>query len=294
IGNPASRFNRPISCATDARWLIKSTTCRSRISTACRHSAISMPHLGFEYSLCLRPRPHQTPHQFPYSICLGTSVAFNRLHYCAPHHHRIGKLRQRRKLCPYSSNPSPRHGIHEPRASLRNPLQPRLRTSRCRQKHWRQFVLLHLGEIQSSLFHRQIRHQRSIQSRFFRRLAKLHQPHPQNWIQIRKDNQPSLRPQPPQLPSQLQHVAQRCSIDQSSLTGPLDHRPIRHGIAEGHSQLNHVRPSVNRIQHDIARHRHRRISARHVHHQPRPFRKLRSHPILTSAHVGAGALACPL
>ena len=47
----------------------------------------------------------------------------------------------------------------------------------------------------------------------------------------------------PNLGRQRQHLPQRSPMLQRPLAGSLNHRPIRHRIAERHTQLNHVRPA---------------------------------------------------
>jgi len=169
---PPSSSTAQSSCATDARALIKSTTCGQEIHCLSPFRYIHALTLAFEYSSCARDRT-QTPHNSPYSIrrgYLGCVQSPPLLRSTPPP---LGKLRHRSKISadaiqippaytetssapeprhqlvrlreetlPYSSNPSPRHRIHDPRIAC-NPSSNPTPARRCRQKHWRQFVLLY-------------------------------------------------------------------------------------------------------------------------------------------------------
>ena len=88
------------------------------------------------------------------------------------------------------------------------------------------------------------------------------QPHSQNRIQIGKYNQPRRLRLLPNFRRQLEHLCQRGAVFERPFAGSLDHRPIRHRIAERHAQLDHIRPGLNCRQHDLARRRQIRIAAR--------------------------------
>ena len=51
----------------------------------------------------------------------------------------------------------------------------------------------------------------------------------------------------------FENASQICAVLQRPLAGPLNHRPVGHGIAERHAQLDDISARANRRQRDLAR-----------------------------------------
>src|ERR1700688_270163 len=127
----------------------------------------------------------QAPHKLPHRLRFPPAIPLNRLHNRAPHHHRIRKLpnfrklirirnpeshrhrqlrhapqslhqflRIARQLLPRTRHSRARHRIHKSSRRLRNLLQPLIRTGRRRQKHRRQIVGFHRPQLSARFFHR--------------------------------------------------------------------------------------------------------------------------------------------
>ena len=63
---------------------------------------------------------------------------------------------------------------------------------------------------------------------------------------------------------QPQHLQQRSPVAQRTFTGALDHRAVRHRIAERNAELDDVRARINRGESDVARGREIGIAASEI------------------------------
>src|SRR5437899_12984632 len=101
---------------------------------------------------------------------------------------------------------------------------------------------MRLAQILARLFDRKVGDQDSVESGMPRHFAELGQSHSQDRIQIRENDEPHGLRMLANLSRQLQYLIERRTVLQSALTGSLDDRPIGPWIAEGHAQLDDVRP----------------------------------------------------
>ena len=63
---------------------------------------------------------------------------------------------------------------------------------------------------------------------------------------------------------QLQHLRQGSSVAQRSFAGALDHRSVRHRIAERNAQFDHIRAGVNGRESDVPRGREIGVAASEI------------------------------
>ena len=76
-------------------------------------------------------------------------------------------------------------------------------------------------------------------------------------------------------------------MTQCSLTGALDHRSVRHRIAERNAQFNHIRPGFNGGESDVPRGRKIGIAAREVGDQRRLVFKGKWHGMYDTVSAGS-------
>src|SRR5579863_2245625 len=100
-------------------------------------------------------------------------------------------------------------------------------------------------------------------------LAEVLQSHPQNWIQVGKNNQPGRLRMLAYFRSEFQHVGERYTVLQRTLAGALDYWTVGDRITERHAKLNHSRARFDRGQHDFSRSRQIGIAAGNVRYQRR-------------------------
>ena len=179
--------------------------------------------------------------------------------------------------CCRSRHSGSRYRIYKSARSICNPLQAFIRAGRRRQKHRSQIVRSHHTQIFAGLFHRQIGDQGAVHASGPRDFAKSLHAHAQNRIEIGKHDQSRRLRVLPILGRQRQHLPQRSPVFQGTLTGSLNHRTVRHWIAEWHPEFNHICPASIAAKHNFARGGEVRIAAGYVDYQRRLFIKSQGH-----------------
>jgi hypothetical protein len=187
----------------------------------------------------------------------------------------IGQLLARSR---YSS---PRHRVYKSSRGIRNAPQTGIGTGWGRQKNWRQIICFHGAQMFIRLLYRQIRYKHAVHPSVPRYRTKFLRAHTQDRIQIGKYDQPCRLRVLSNFGRKRQHLRETSSVLQRALACPLNHRTIRHWIAEWHTQLNHVRSGFNRGKYDGARCGEVWIAACYIHHQRRAFMESKGHSVST-------------
>src|SRR5207245_10923274 len=102
-------------------------------------------------------------------------------------------LRVLSKLLLRTGNPSTRNGIHEPSRKPGDFAEPLVSTGWSSKENCLQMVFAHFAHVLARLLLLHVSQQNTITTRISRGGAELRKSHPHHRIEIRKDNQPSLR-----------------------------------------------------------------------------------------------------
>ena len=146
-------------------------------------------------------------------------------------------------------------------------LQPFVGTGGSGQKNRRQPHAGHLRQVLVRLFNDQISHQHAIHAEGGSFIGKFAQAVAQNRIQVAEDHQPRRGPLGANLPGQLEHVPEPRSTGQRTLHGALNHRAIGQRVAEGYTQLDHIRARVDGRNRNGARGFKAWVARRQINHQ---------------------------
>ena len=189
------------------------------------------------------PQTHPPPARAPHSKSQNPPQSADSVNYAQPLHQprRIARHRIRRvPVIPTReiAYTNPARGFRQSPSAARPGLVGAARNTGARSSS-RAFP----PDVLARLFDDHVGQQHAIRTRVLRRLrTKALHPHPHHRIQVAEQHQPHM----PAAPSRSfrhpapAHPPAACPRNRT-LTGPLNHRPVRQRITEGDTQLNHIR-----------------------------------------------------